>query len=168
MQTRGTAAILILLVLSQIGGAWMVYTTALWVHKTNRDTRLLDTSKRVQLELTVAEYREALVEEGEIVIQNRLFDVVSVSENGENVIVLAIPDHAENKMKRTLNGLQNETTGWSQLSKLASSFSLTVFVQETILVLESTLIQPNIRHSYFYSNSRDQLNPSTIERPPII
>jgi hypothetical protein len=84
------------------------------------------------------------------------------------VIVLAIPDHAENKMKRTLNGLQNETTGWSQLSKLASSFSLTVFVQETILVLESTLIKPNIRHSYFYSNSRDQLNPSTIERPPII
>jgi hypothetical protein len=168
MQTRGTAAILILLVISQIGGAWMVYTTALWVHKTNRETRLLDISKGVQFELTVADYREALVEEGEIVIQNRLYDIVSVSENGENLIVLAIPDHTENKMKRTLNGLQNETTGWSQLSKLASAFSMTVFVQETILVLESTVIQPTIRHSYFYSNSRNQLNPSAIERPPAI
>lgn len=168
MQTRGTAAMLILLVLSQIGGAWMVYTTALWVHKTNRETRLLDISKRVQFELTIAEYQEALVEEGEIIIQNRLYDVVSVSENGENVIVLAIPDHAENKMKRTLNGLQNETTGWSQLSKLASSFSMTVFVQETILVIERTVILTVIRHSYFYSNSRNQLNSSAIERPPAI
>ena len=159
---------LILLVLSQIGGAWMVYTTALWVHKTNRESRLLDVSKRVQFELPASEYRAAIVEEGEIVIQGRLFDIVSVSENGEKVIVVAIPDQAENKMKRTLSGLQNETTGWSQLSKLASAFSMTVFIQETILVIERTVIQPNIRHSYFYSNSLDQLNPSAIERPPAI
>jgi hypothetical protein len=71
-------------------------------------------------------------------------------------------------MKRTLNRLQNETTGWSQLSKLASAFSMTVFIQETILVIERTVIQPTIRHSYFYSNSRNQLNPSAIERPPAI
>jgi len=168
MHRKSIAAILVLLVLGQIGGAWMIYTTALWVHKTNRESRLLDVSKRVLFELPASEYRAAIVEEGEIVIQNRLYDVVSVAENGETVLIVAIPDQAENKMKRTLSGLQNETTGWSQLSKLASAFSMTVFIQESILAIERMVIQQTIRHSYFYSNSRDQLNPSAIERPPAI
>jgi hypothetical protein len=168
MQVRGIAAILTLLVLSQIGGAWMVYTTALLVHKQNKESRLLDVSKRVQIALSVTEYQSALVEEGEILFENRLYDVVSVLEIGEHVLITAVPDHAENKLKRTLSGLQNETTGWSKLANLASAFSMTVFIQEMILVIERMVIQPTIQHSYFYSNSRDQLNPSAIERPPAI
>ena len=37
---------------------------------------------------------------------------------------------AENKMKKTLNGLQQEGTGWSELAKSAQAFSRSVFYPE--------------------------------------
>jgi|GEM_PF-5421480 len=168
MQVRGIAAILIALVLSQIGGAWMVYTTALLVHKQSRESRLLDVSKRVQIALPVAEYQSAVIEEGEILFENRLYDVVSVSENGENVIVIAVPDHAENKLKRTLNGLQRECTGWSELANLASAFSITSFVQEPILTMKCFLIPTILTHSSFYLTPVAKRSKLAIEHPPTI
>jgi hypothetical protein len=166
MPRKSIAAILILLALSQIGGAWMVYTTALWVHKTNRESRLLQASKRVQFVLTASEYRAALVEEEEIVIHNRMYDVVSVSENCENVIVIAVPDDAENKLKRTLNELQKESTGWSELANLASAFSITSFIQEPILTMRCLLIPMILTHSSFCLTPVAKGSDLAIEHPP--
>jgi hypothetical protein len=144
----------------------MVYTTALWVHKTNRESRLLQASKRVQFVLTASEYRAALVEEEEVVIHNRMYDVVSVSENCENVIVIAVPDDAENKLKRTLNELQKESTGWSELANLASAFSITSFIQEPILTMRCLLIPMILTHSSFYLTPVAKGSDLAIEHPP--
>jgi hypothetical protein len=168
MHVRSIAAILTLLVLSQIGGAWMVYTTALLVHKQNKESRLSDESKRVQIALPLSEYQSALVEEGEILFENRLYDVVSVLEIGEHVLITAVPDHAENKLKRTLSGLQNETTGWSEFANLASAFSITTFIQEPTLTFNSISIEHIQNHSYCYLTAKSQQHPAALERPPAV
>ncbi len=168
MQVRGIAAILTLLVLSQIGGAWMVYTTALLVHKQNKESRLLDISKRVQIALSLSEYQSSLVEEGEIFFENRLYDVVSVLKNGENVLVIAVPDHAENKLKRTLNGLQNETTGWSEFANLATAFSITTFIQEPTLTFNRMLVERIVNHSSYYLSAKSHQHTDALERPPAV
>jgi hypothetical protein len=168
MQVKRIAAILTLLVLSQIGGAWMVYTTALLVHKQNKECRLLDVAKRVQIALSVSEYQSALVEEGEILFENKLYDVVSVLENGEKVLVTAVPDHAENKLKRTLNGLQNETSGWSEFANLASIFSITTFIQEPTLTFNRMSIEHILNHSCYSLTAKSQQHTDALERPPAV
>ena len=133
MLSRITAPFMIILVIGQIGAAWTVFSTAIWIHQQNKQARLSDKGKWEEFVLSSAEFESRLIEDDEIELDAKLYDIVFVQRVGSQVIITAVADHAENKMKKTLDGLQQEETGWSELAKCAQAFSMSIFCPEKTL-----------------------------------
>jgi hypothetical protein len=168
MTQRITSSLLIALVVCQIGGAWMVYSTALWLHVQKKEIRLADSSKWTLLELTTSEFSNALVEKGELRIHDSMFDIVSFQIKGDIVCVFAVPDTSENKLRNTLDGLQSEDTGWAHLAKLAQVFSMTPFVEEVLPKLTFTCINEITNHTSLYRDPVSCFCSRGLDRPPSI
>jgi hypothetical protein len=109
-----------------------------------------------------------LVEEDEIEIDNQLFDIVWVHQEGESIKLILVADHAENKMKRTLSGLQKEKTGWSQFAQLAQSYAFSLFHPESTLIIS----RERFALERVYFNAQENLickgNQNVPEQPPAI
>jgi len=133
MLRKIAAPFLIVLVVCQVGAAWTVFSTAIWIHKQTKESRLADKEKWEEFVLTRDEFDASLLDENEIEIKGLLYDIVTFQELDGMVTITAVADHAENKMKRTLSGLQKEDTGWSEVAKRVQSFSLAVYHPEQTL-----------------------------------
>jgi hypothetical protein len=130
MLRKTLGPVMIVLVICQIGAAWTLFSTAIWIHKQNKQSRLADKGRWEQFIMTTYEFESTLIEECEIEIKGQLYDIVSSEISDGMVTITAVADHAENKMKRTLRGLQKEETGWSEVAKKAQLFSMAVFHPE--------------------------------------
>jgi hypothetical protein len=168
MTQRITSSLLVALVVCQIGGTWMVYSTALWLHKQKKELRLADSSKWTILELTYSEFSDALVEKGELRVNEALFDIVSYQLNGDIVCIVAVPDATENKLRNTLDGLQNDDTGWSHLAKQAQAFSMTPFITEVYPSLAIKCISEISNHTSIYLHPVSCRSYRDFDRPPSI
>jgi hypothetical protein len=148
MQRKVLALILTLLVFCQVGSVWTLFSTAIWLHKKNKAIRLADQSRWEEFSLSKTQFESWLEGDDEIEINNKLYDIVSIDQTRDQVIIIAVADHAENKMKRTLSGLQDEDSGWSQLAKRTQEFSSSVFRPEKALhIPKAASISPEI---YFH------------------
>jgi hypothetical protein len=166
MRRKALSLILLAIVVSHLGAAWTLYSAALWLHKQNKELRLSDTTRWVEMTLSTNVFEESLVEEDEIEIDNQLFDIVSSYRDGDTIKLIAVADHAENKIRRTLSGLQNEKTGWSQLAKQAQSFAFSFFQPEKTL---SVSLPDNVSCRAFFNNQKNNLlkgEPTILEQPP--
>jgi hypothetical protein len=157
---------MIFLVICHIGAAWTLFSTAIWVHKQNKQSRLADKERWVEFILTAYEFDSQLVEEDEIEIEGQLYDIVSSQKSNGMVTITAVADQAENKMKRTLSGLQKEETGWSEVAKRAQLFSMAVFHPEKNLQFFPYTY--NLRASFFHypDNNFSEGFPGTQYQPP--
>jgi hypothetical protein len=133
MQRTAIALILTLLVFCQVGSVWTLFSTAIWLHKQNKAVRLADQSRWEEFSLSKTQFESWLQGDDEIEINNKLYDIVSIDQTKDQVIIIAVADHAENKMKRTLSCLQKDQSGWSQLAKRAQEFSFSNFRPEKTL-----------------------------------
>lgn len=136
MRRLPVAIVLITLIFLQLGGVWMMYTTAIVIHRQQKALRLGDVSKRVELILDASTYATCLIEEDEICFKGMHYDVLSVSCSTDFVRVVAVPDPAENKLHRTLTNLRHQSTGWSRLAHLASVFSQSIYIPSSLVELE--------------------------------
>ena len=136
MSRLPVAITLIILISLQMGGMWMMYTTAIIMHRQQKALRLADVSKRGELTLDAATYAACLIEENEISYLGMHYDVLSTSFSNEEVRVLAVPDPAENKLHRTLENIRHQSSGWSALAHLATDFSQSIYIPATTIELE--------------------------------
>jgi hypothetical protein len=136
MRRLPVAILLITIIFLQIGGMWMIYTTAIVLHRQQKALRLGDVSKRVELTLDASTYAACLIEENEICYRGMHYDVLSISLSNEVVRVLAVPDPAENKLHRTLENIRHQSTGWSALAHLANDFSQCIYIPSSPIELE--------------------------------
>jgi hypothetical protein len=166
MQRTVIALILTLLVFCQVGSVWTLFSTAIWLHKQNKAVRLADQSRWEEFSLSNTQYESWLEGDDEIEINDKLYDIVSINQTRDRVIIIAVADHAENKMKRTLSGLQEEESGWSQLAKRTQEFSTSVFRPEKTLHIQRTAtILPKI-HFHFSDNRLCKGLQYLPEQPP--
>ena len=136
MSRLPVAITLIILISLQMGGMWMMYTTAIIMHRQQKALRLADVSKRVELTLDAATYAACLIEENEISYLGMHYDVLSTSFSNEEVRVLAVPDPAENKLHRTLENIRHQSSGWSALAHLATDFSQSIYIPSSPIELD--------------------------------
>jgi hypothetical protein len=117
--------------------------------------------------ISVADFESNLIEDDEIELDGMMYDIVFTEHVNGMIVLTAVADQAENKMKRTLNALQKEETGWSELTKRAQAFGMTVFCPEKSLKLD---IRPFLitALSYFSytENSFQKGIISILEEPP--
>jgi hypothetical protein len=167
MLSRITAPFMLILMICQIGAAWTVFSTALWIHKQNKQARLSDEGHWEEFVISVADFESNLIEDDEIELDGMMYDIVFTEHVNGMIVLTAVADQAENKMKRTLNALQKEETGWSELTKRAQAFGMTVFCPEKSLKLD---IRPFLitALSYFSytENSFQKGIISILEEPP--
>jgi len=149
MPRKALSIILLAIIFGHLGAMWTLYSAAIWLHKQNKEARLSDKSRWEEVTLSSAAFEAGMVEKDEIEIENQLYDIVSIYRDGETIKLVVVADHAENKMKRTLGGLQKEKTGWSNLAKQAQSFALSLFHPESTLRISSKrlVLEPVYFHS---------------------
>lgn len=150
MRLRSLAMLLSILIVCQIGAAWTIFSTAIWLHKQSKQTRINDAAKWEYFRLSPADFAAFLVEDDEIVIENTLYDIVSFNESDGIVEIYVVADAKENKMKRTLRGLQNDSAGWSEFAEMAQEFSTTPYHTERTLEVLATQLNYNLVHFSFY------------------
>lgn len=132
MFRRAISVILIFVVIAQIGAMWAVLTSALWVHKQTKEMRMSNSSLWVRFNFSDSEWKEFGSEKDEIEIEGKLYDIVSIIRADDVVEIIAVADHAEEDLKRNLSGLNSKAPDFSNLARLACSFSLTPYhVEET-------------------------------------
>ncbi len=136
MSRLPVAITLIILISLQMGGIWMIYTTAIIMHRQQKALRLADVSKRVELTLDASTYADCLIEENEISYLGMHYDVLSISFSNEEVRVLAVPDPAENKLHRTLENIRHQSSGWSALAHLVTDFSQSIYIHSSSIELD--------------------------------
>lgn len=166
MFRKCAAYLMTILVISQIGAAWTVFSTARWIHKQNKQARLSDKSHWEEFHLSHAEYEASIVEEGEIEIQGQLYDVVSTRMQNGRYSITAVADNAENKLNKTLNGLHSDSTGWSEIAKQAQLFSTALFLPEKNLRLLNPNFALNISYFQISNNGFNKGFLRTQEQPP--
>ena len=166
MLRKAISITLLFLVLCHVVSTWTIFSAALWIHKQNKEFRLSDKTRWKEFSLSAAIFESSLIEEDEIEIDDQLFDIVSIERNGEFINVIAVADYAENKMRRTLSGLQREKTGWSQLAKQGQSFAFSVFQPEKTLRIYS---QANVSCCDFFNMPENNLckgEGTVLDQPP--
>ena len=168
MPRKGISITLLFLVLCHVGATWTIFSAALWIHKQNKEFRLSDETRWEKFSLSAAVFESSLIEENEIEIDNQVFDIISIERNGDSISVLAVADHAENKMRRTLNGFQSEKTGWSQLARQAQLFAFSPFQPEKTLRIS---LRGNVLCSVFFQiqeNNACKGKPTVLDQPPSV
>ena len=161
------AYLLIILVLYQIGAAWTIYSAAIWIHKENKEFRLSDTSRWETFSLSQTEYEALLIEEDEIQMNGKLYDIVTRKHCANRIEIVVVADHAENKMKRTLKALQKDETGWSEFTKRAQAFGMSVFSPEKSLSVDIRLFTITTLTYFTYSEDNFQKGIlGVLEQPP--
>jgi hypothetical protein len=168
MHRKALAIILTLLVFCQVGAVWTLFSTAIWLHKQNKEARLADQSRWEEFSISETQFESWLEGDDEIEINNKLYDIVSIDRMGAQVNIVAVADHAENKMKRTLSGLQHEESGWSQLAKHAQEYSTSFFRPENTLQISRPVgIVPQI-YFHFVDNQLCEGLRRLAEQPPTV
>jgi cell division protein FtsL len=168
MNLRALTVLLIALILAQLGGVWMVYSTALVIHKQNKEHRLADQSKWQTFELSPEAIKLQLVKDDEIIIDGQLYDIVQISYQPTVVHVVATPDKAENKLKNSLSRLQSECGGWSDIANRVQTFAATSYIPAQInCFCAIKQFEPSLAHHARYSFGISQLPVKTIHHPPI-
>jgi hypothetical protein len=168
MQRTVIALILTLLVFCQVGSVWTLFSTAIWLHKQNKAVRLADQSLWEEFSLSNTQFESWLAGDDEIEINNKLYDIVSIDQTRDRVIIIAVADHAENKMKRTLSGLQDEESGWSQLAKRTQEFSASVFRPEMTLQISRPAGTLSQIYFHFVDNQLCEGLQRLPEQPPTV
>ena len=167
VRMQSLAYLLIILVLYQVGAAWTIYSAAIWIHKKNKEFRLSDTSRWETFSLSQTEYEALLIEEDEIEMNGKLYDIVTRKQCANRIEIVVVADQAENKMKRTLKALQNEGTGWSELTKRAQAFGMSVFSPEKSLNVDIRPFVINTVSYFTYSEDNFQKGVlGVLEQPP--
>ena len=168
MNLRALTVLLIALILAQLGGVWMVYSTALVIHKQNKEHRLADQSKWQTFELSPEAIKLQLVKDDEIIIDGQLYDIVQISYQPTVVHVVATPDKAENKLKNSLSRLQSECGGWSDIAKRVQAFAAISYVPSQVLRLcPIEQFETSLEHQAHYRFGNSYLPITTIHHPPI-
>lgn len=167
VRKQSLAYLLIILVFYQIGAAWTIYSAAIWIHKKNKEFRLSDTNRWETFSLSQTEYEALLIEEDEIEMNGKLYDIVRRKQYANRIEIVVVADQAENKMKRTLKSLQKEETGWSEFTKRAQAFGLTVYSPEKSLQVDIRLFMAEIQSFFIYSEDSFQKGIfGVLEQPP--
>ena len=133
MFRKAVAVILISVVVAQIGAMWAVLTSAIWVHKQTKELRMTNPDLWVCFNLSNSELEELGREKDELVINGKLYDIVSIHSTGATFEVIAVADEREDTMKRNLSGLHSKKTDFTDLARLACTFSLTLYHPEDML-----------------------------------
>jgi hypothetical protein len=168
MLRKIAAPLLIALVICQIGAAWTVFSTAIWIHKQNKQARLADKKKWEEFQLTALEFEASLVDESEIEIKGQLYDIVTSQELDGIVKITAVADRAENKMKRTLSGLQKEDSGWSEVAKQVQSFSAAVYRPAQTLFFWASNFPTDTCYIHYPEVNNSKGFPKNIDQPPTV
>ena len=168
MKLRAIIILMIALILAQLGGVWMVYSTALAIHKQNKEHRMADQSKWQTFELSLDAFEHQRVEDDEIMIDGQIHDIVKISYQPTLVRVVAIPDKAENKLKNSLSRLQSECCGWSDIAKRVQTFAATSYIPSQInCFCAIKQFETSLAHHARYRFGISQLTVKTIHHPPI-
>ncbi len=167
MKRKTLVILLVVCILSQIGGTWMIYTTALAIHKQNKKLRISDQSHWITQVLTPKEFKAQQEGNEELVIAGRIFDIVSVTVGSSTVTVTMVEDKAENKLKRTLEGLQRSSSGWSEMAKKIAAFGTSLYeISESTAIELLTLTTTQLLHSKCYAMNYRENRMSSIDHPP--
>lgn len=168
MNLRALIILLIALILAQLGGVWMVYSTALAIHKQNKEYRLADQSKWQTFELNPDEFELQLVKDDEIMIEGVLYDIVQISYQPAMVRIVATPDNAENKLKNSLSRLQSECCGWSDIAKRVQTFAAMSYIpSQAPRLCPIEQFETALAHRAHYQFGVSYLPVKTIHHPPI-
>lgn len=166
---RGAIIAMVLnsLIFAQIGGVWVVYTTALAIHKQNKNRRLANKDNWIEYEMAADEFKRALQGEDEIVINGLLHDIVKATTHKDKIAVVVVEDHAENKLKSTLKGIQSDSAGWSDLAKKAYAFGFSGY-EPARPVSAPVFNQPRVilRHSARYHGGFSKRIRVLVDHPP--
>jgi hypothetical protein len=151
VKSRILALLLTLCILSQVGGIWVLYTTAIAVHKQNKELRMSDQSKWIARVFSLDSFHALLEGEDELVIDGVMFDIVSATEHNSLVTAILVEDRAENKLKNTLSGIQKSHSGWSETARMAVSFGISPYVMPVQPAMEQHFNpSTEIEHASFY------------------
>lgn len=167
MKRKTLVILLVVCILSQIGGTWMIYTTALAIHKQNKKLRISDQSHWITQVLTLKEFKAQQEGNEELVIAGRIFDIVSVTEGSSTITVTMVEDKAENKLKRTLEGLQRSSSGWSEMAKKIAAFGTSLYeLSESTALKLNTITTTHPLHAMWYVVKVTESRLNSIDHPP--
>jgi hypothetical protein len=71
MHRKALAIILTLLVFCQVGAVWTLFSTAIWLHKQNKEARLAEQSRWEEFSISETQFESWLEGDDEIEINNK-------------------------------------------------------------------------------------------------
>lgn len=161
------AAILVLTILLAHFAGYAVYFMVRMGqirHEMRRELSLLPLRELTRFEFTLKEYHEAKVDDHEIKVEGKMYDIARMDFSGDRVIIYGKHDEAEDNLLAFFNEVFSRSWKDTQSSPTSlTSFLTLTFIIEPCLALQVEPVDQN-------HNTRLQLNPHSIslalESPP--
>ena len=166
MRLRLVSYSCLLLLSMQIVGIWGIYSAGLILHKQTKEMRLNNSNQWVEFVFTPEEYRKICSENGELMIEGRLYDLVKSEVTSTYAKITAIADVEEEILNATITQIQSNKHGWSNMAKYAVELSLSPFTLHPFLAFKFESINQSGILAAFHRNSLSVVYLDTIEFPP--
>jgi hypothetical protein len=126
-------------------------------------------SKSLQMvELTVDEFQEALVEEGEIFVNGKMFDIARVEKaSGELLRIYGLVDEEEGRLFQFIGEIFGKPINPSSVPSVVINFLTLMFIVAAVFVLTRGFNPSPVILTY-YPLSVSQLVADDISQPPEI
>lgn len=97
---RVTVILFLCLLLIQVGGCYIYFVGRLAAIRTEMREQLkyLPEEQLTRFQFTEAEFKKARVEDHEIKVDGKMYDIARIAEQGNSIIVLALHDEAEDNL----------------------------------------------------------------------
>jgi hypothetical protein len=151
----------------QIVGIWGIYSAGLIIHKQTKEIRLTNSNEWVEFNFTPEEFREICIENGELIIEGRLYDLVKSEVTSTYAKITVIADVEEEILNATITQIQSNKHGWSDMAKYAVELSLSPFTLHPFLAFDCETIDQADILAAFHRNSLSVVYLDTIEFPPV-
>lgn len=102
----------LLLLLIQVGGCYIYFVGRLAIIRTEMRTQLkhLPEEQLTRFQFTISEFRKARVDDHEIKVAGKMYDIARIFRQSNTIIVLALHDSAEDNLLAFLSEMVSRST----------------------------------------------------------
>ncbi len=165
---RIPALVLFAILMANTAGFYVYYAITLQrIHREMRAAiRTLPDDKLSRLALTDDEYKKSIVEDGEIKVAGKMFDVARIKQRGDSVIVFALHDEKEDNLLALADEIVSKP--FKQDAGVTSSvvhfISMIFLPGEHVTVLSAT--GKDVRHDSGYFDLDLSIAQKKVSPPP--
>lgn len=152
----------------QVAGCYVYFITRLTAIRIEmrEHLKLLPEDQLIRLTLTKEEYRSAKVDDHEVIVNGKMYDIARVEQHGNQILVLGIHDEAEDNLLTFLEEMVARSTNDKKPipTQLSQLLTLTFILQTTRKQFD--IEYQVIHHATVYSEIQYFISRSILTPPP--